>query len=78
MYFLVDLYIDLDNGVINLLHYSEFFVGGQIMDLKNSTYLAEWKEKMTEVIRLQYNKDQIGDKRVEEYLDQVVAIGSRR
>lgn len=50
------------------------------MDLKNSTYLAEWKEKMTEVIRLQYSKDQIGDKRVEEYLDQVIedSLNDRR
>lgn len=50
------------------------------MDLKKSTYLAEWKEKMTEVIRLHYNKDQIGDRRVEEYLDQVIedSLNDRR
>lgn len=50
------------------------------MDLKNSTYLAEWKEKMTEVIRLHYSKDQIGDKRIEEYLDECIenSLNDRR
>ena len=50
------------------------------MDIKNSTYLAEWKDRMTEIIRLHYSKDQIGDKRIEAYLDQCIeeSLNDRR
>ena len=42
------------------------------MDIEKSSFLAEWKQKMTELIRLHYDKEQIGDKRIEEHLNKII------
>lgn len=42
------------------------------MEIKNSSYLSEWKEKMKQVIRLRYDEDQISDKKLEKYLDKKI------
>lgn len=39
------------------------------MNIKDSSYIREWKEKMTDVVRLQYSEDQLSDKQLEKYLD---------
>lgn len=42
------------------------------MDIKSSSYLKEWKEKVSQVIRMQYSEDEISDKKLEKYLDGVI------
>lgn len=39
------------------------------MNINDSSYIKEWKEKMAEVVRLQYSEDQLSDKQLEKYLD---------
>lgn len=39
------------------------------MNVYNSSYIQEWKEKMLNVIRLQYNENELSDKKIEKYLD---------
>lgn len=43
------------------------------MNIAESSYIKEWKEKMTQVVRLQYSEDQISDKKLEKYLDSQIA-----
>lgn len=42
------------------------------MEIQNSSYIREWKEKMTRIIRVQYNEDQISDKALDKYLDKQI------
>lgn len=42
------------------------------MDASKSSFLIEWKEKMTQVIRFKFPPDKISDKEISVYLDQVI------
>lgn len=42
------------------------------MDVSNSTYLAEWKEKMRRTVRLKYSEDQLSDAQLNAYLDKQI------
>ncbi len=39
------------------------------MNISDYSYLKEWKEKMTNIVRLKYSEDEISDKKLEKYLD---------
>ena len=42
------------------------------MNIKDSSYLLEWKRRMKELIRMHYEPERISDKRIERYLDEKI------
>ena len=42
------------------------------MDVLDFNYIKQWKEEMRDVIRLRYSKDQISDRKIENYLNEQI------
>ena len=39
------------------------------MNIAESSYLLEWKDKMKQIIRLQYSEEELSEKKLDKYLD---------
>lgn len=39
------------------------------MNINDSSYISEWKDKMKQIVRLQYTEEELSDKKLEKYLD---------